>query len=464
MKKQITGLIVAAVCLLFFSCAQTQYKAELPADTDTRSAISQADAKIATAYEQQWDVLAKKELIKSSDHLKKAKKYDAKGKDREDVLEELAEFETHYNRAQTLSSNRMTKVQGLLEARRAALNSGVRDYSRDEAREFYKLDQEFRDLSEESDIDTEDYAELQSEYLNLAGVMKQNVSLDRAREQVEWAIDNKAKKHAPQALNTAQLDIKSAENMIAANLDKPEAYQPAVEKANFSAAMLAAIVSEQKKVGYNLDESAARRLIEQNGTVARLNDELMHSTTLLRDSRSELQTSQDELAASQQALLLTQEEVDAQNARLREADAERRFQEALAEAQRQFSPSEADVYRQGDKILIRLKGMEFPSGTAKVPERSKALLDRVAAVAQDLNPSQVVVEGHTDSVGSAAVNESLSQKRAENVVDYLATSGIEKESMEPVGYGFQKPITTNKSKEGRAQNRRVDVWITPAVE
>lgn len=458
MKTYLMGMLAAAIMA---GCAQTQYKTELPADTNTSAKISEGEAKIASAYEQQWDVLAKKELMKSSDHLKKAREYEAKGKDQEDVVEELAKFETHYNQAQSLSANRATKVQGLLEARQVAIESGIRHYSKDEQRKFYKLDEEFRDMADKKAIDADDYAELQGEYLKMAGTMKKNMALDKARSQIRFAIENKAEKYAPQSLNTAQLDMKSAENMIDANLDKPEAYEDAVNKANMSAAMLAAIVSEQKKVGYNLDESAARRLIEQNGTLEQLNSELMASTEMLRDSR-------EELAASQQALQMTQEEKDAQQqalsaqrAQLREADAELRFQAALAQAQKQFSPSEAEVFRQGDKILIRVKSMEFASGTSEVPERSKAVLDRVASVAQDLNPKEVVVEGHTDSVGSASVNEKLSQQRAANVVDYLAETGISKESMQSVGYGFQKPISSNKSKEGRAQNRRVDVWITP---
>lgn len=458
MKKYLLGVMAAA---MMAGCAQTQYKTELPADTNTSAKIAENEAKVASAYEQQWDVLAQKELLKSADALEKARKYESKGKDQEDVVEQLSKFETHYNQAQALSTNRATKVQGLLDARKVALGSGIRNYSKDEQRKFYKLDEEFRDMAEDKSIDADDYAELQGEYLKLAGTMKKNMALDKARGQIRFAVENKAERHAPQSLNAAQLDMKSAENMIDANLDKPEAYQPAVTKANVSAGMLAAIVSEQKKVGYNLDESAARRLVEQNGTLEQLNNELMASTTMLRDSR-------DELAASQQALNMTQEEMDAQQqalaaqrSQLREADAERRFQVALAEAQKKFSPSEAEVFRQGDKILIRLKSMEFASGTSTVPERSKAILDRVAAVAQDLNPKEVVVEGHTDSVGSAAVNEKLSEQRADNVVDYLASTGISKESMQSKGYGFQKPISSNKSKEGRAQNRRVDVWITP---
>lgn len=451
MGKYVMGLMLA---LLVTGCAQTQYKVELPADTDVQTSISEGDARIAQAYEEQWDILANDELIKSSDALNKAKKYSADGKSQEKVVEQLSKFETHYTQAKNLSTNRRDRVQGLLEVREKALQSGIRDFSKDDSRKFYKLDEEFRDMAESRKIDTEDYNEIQKGYLAMAGDMKKKASLDKARANIQFAIDNKAKRHAPQALNTAQLDMKTAENMIDTHLENPQGYQQSVERANHSAALLAAIVSEQKKVSYNLDERAAMRLVEQNGTLERLNQELLVSGAMLEGTQAEIDAKAMELDARAK-------EMDAQSEQLRQAEAERRFQQALAEAQAQFSPNEADVYRQGDKILIRIKSMDFATGASEVPSKSQPILDRVASVAQGLQAKEVVVEGHTDSTGSTKVNDKLSQERAENVVNYLASSGIDKTSMQSVGYGYQKPISTNTSKEGRAQNRRVDVWITP---
>ena len=102
----------------------------------------------------------------------------------------------------------------------------------------------------------------------------------------------------------------------------------------------------------------------------------------------------------------------------------------------------------------------FPSGRSDLPESSLALLAKAKDVAAELDPSQVLVEGHTDSIGSAAVNEKLSQARAESVVSYFENNGL-KTKIDAVGYGFDKPIASNKSAQGRAQNRRVDVIVTP---
>lgn len=143
------------------------------------------------------------------------------------------------------------------------------------------------------------------------------------------------------------------------------------------------------------------------------------------------------------------------------ADADKKFQMALETARQKFTPSEADVYRQGDRLLIRLKTMGFASGHAELPDTSKSILDKVTTVAQELTPKEVIIEGHTDSVGSAEINEELSKKRADTVATYLKEKGMPDTMVQSVGFGFQKPLSSNKSKEGRAQNRRVDIWITP---
>jgi len=74
--------------------------------------------------------------------------------------------------------------------------------------------------------------------------------------------------------------------------------------------------------------------------------------------------------------------------------------------------------------------------------------------------SQITVEGHTDSVGTNEINKDLSVKRAESVKKYLVSQGLpENLTVGTAGYGSEKPLTTNKTKIGRATNRRVDIVI-----
>ena len=74
--------------------------------------------------------------------------------------------------------------------------------------------------------------------------------------------------------------------------------------------------------------------------------------------------------------------------------------------------------------------------------------------------SRAIIEGHTDSQGSDSLNKRLSQQRAAAVFDYLVGQGIERNRMNPSGFGEERPIDTNRTSEGRANNRRVEFHIT----
>lgn len=97
--------------------------------------------------------------------------------------------------------------------------------------------------------------------------------------------------------------------------------------------------------------------------------------------------------------------------------------------------------------MIRLRGLKFPVAQAVLKGSNFPLLAKVQKVIKDFGKSTVVVEGHTDSVGGKIINEKLS------------TAGSDPVTITAVGYDYQKPLATNKTSVGRAQNRRVDILI-----
>ena len=131
-------------------------------------------------------------------------------------------------------------------------------------------------------------------------------------------------------------------------------------------------------------------------------------------------------------------------------------------ARAKFSPEEAEVYKQGKNLVIRMRGLEFPKAQAVIRGENFALLKKVDDVIASFDNSKVMIEGHTDSTGSKAINQKLSDERAMAVKQYLEANATNKEvAFDSKGFGFEKPIASNKSLEGRAQNRRVDVIIQP---
>jgi OOP family OmpA-OmpF porin len=112
------------------------------------------------------------------------------------------------------------------------------------------------------------------------------------------------------------------------------------------------------------------------------------------------------------------------------------------------------------KAEIRLPGVNFESNSDRLLGGTEQVLANAAATLVK-NPSiEVEVAGHTDSDGAAAYNESLSERRARTVRDYLASHGVAMNRMTVRGYGEAEPIADNGTREGKAQNRRVVLRIT----
>lgn len=108
---------------------------------------------------------------------------------------------------------------------------------------------------------------------------------------------------------------------------------------------------------------------------------------------------------------------------------------------------------------IRLNNIFFDPSKAILKAESFAELDRVADFLAKNTDIKVEIAGHTDNVGKAASNLKLSKNRAQSVADYIIKKGISKEKIVAKGYGFTKPVATNATKAGKAQNRRVEFTI-----
>lgn len=121
------------------------------------------------------------------------------------------------------------------------------------------------------------------------------------------------------------------------------------------------------------------------------------------------------------------------------------------------TPAGAIVDENGCEKVIRLSlSANFESDSAKLSPEYIAKIDEVAKVLVQNSEYKVLLEGHTDATGSEEYNQKLSEKRAQAVAAELIKMGVSQDRIKTVGYGELSPIATNKTKEGRAQNRRVD--------
>lgn len=127
-----------------------------------------------------------------------------------------------------------------------------------------------------------------------------------------------------------------------------------------------------------------------------------------------------------------------------------------------FDPDEAEVLKRGNDIIIRSHGFKFDIGKAELLPSNFSLLNKIVKALAIFPKANVMVEGHTDNTGSDALNMRLSHERAHNVKDFLIKVAERKRStVQSIGYGKEKPLKSNATKEGRAQNRRIEIIITP---
>jgi len=116
----------------------------------------------------------------------------------------------------------------------------------------------------------------------------------------------------------------------------------------------------------------------------------------------------------------------------------------------------------GAAILVNLpEGVTFDLGSYTLKPEFRATLDKVAASLRQYPNSLIDVYGHTDSTGSEAYNQTLSENRARTVAAYLTMQGVASSRIRSQGYGETMPVADNTTDAGRAKNRRVEIKIVP---
>jgi outer membrane protein OmpA-like peptidoglycan-associated protein len=119
----------------------------------------------------------------------------------------------------------------------------------------------------------------------------------------------------------------------------------------------------------------------------------------------------------------------------------------------------------GSAILVSLPdGVTFDTGSYMLQPEFRPTLDKVAKSLSDYPNSLIDVYGHTDSTGSAALNQTLSENRARTVADYFATHNVAAGRIRTQGFGSTMPVASNATPEGRSKNRRVEIKIVPITQ
>jgi OOP family OmpA-OmpF porin len=430
--------MLGAILAIMASCSTTPPVENFAVGADPAAEIQKLEGEMTAAADSQLDVFAPENYEDARKALKDAKEDLADKDDAADILEEVAESRAYFKRAVEFGKVAQDAMPDVASARALALKAGAKETI---AQDFREVDDQLKGVTdniEKNDLDkaTKKRQELQGKYLDLElrGIKHQYIS--EAEGQIRNAERNNADDRAPRTLAKAKKSYQDAEAYINANRHDTAQVKVLSDKALADARLLRRI-TDQVASG-NFTEESALQLEAANQSAA--------------DKAAALAQTEAELNKTAAAANAAQSSLEAQKA----IDAK------YEQARGMFSNNEAEVYRQGKNIVIRLRALEFDTAKAQLKGTSFPLLSKVNDVIAEFPKSSVTIEGHTDSKGGKAINEKVSQARADAVKAYFeSNSKAEGAKFSAVGMDFQKPLASNKTESGRAQNRRVDIVIVP---
>lgn len=133
----------------------------------------------------------------------------------------------------------------------------------------------------------------------------------------------------------------------------------------------------------------------------------------------------------------------------------------LENLRHQIPENEADIIMSPDgTIMLRIKDLQFPIGSFELSDHAGPVLNNIKNALAGMNAKRLIVEGHTDSTGSEVKNKTISAHRAETVASFLKDDDLlQSVDITALGLGSERPLKNNKTKQGRAENRRVEITI-----
>ncbi len=450
-------IFTALTAVFAVGCAHSIQKHEYPATTNPTAEITQLEADLAAAAKNQAHVLSPNHFADARKKLDEAKKENQDADSNSDTLEDLGYARAHLNAANEITAKAEAAIPEVVKARATAIES---DAPKFRAKELKKADADLMDRTEDFEngkweVSVKERGELQKKYIDVQIMATKAAYLDETKGLIEAARKMDAKKYTEATLASALAKLQTAERTIETDVNNTAAIVRTSDDARREAKRLVALTEVARDSKNKSPEELALAMEAKQKEIARSEAEAARSQNRLSDARETIQTQRGVIAMTAEE----KAELEGQKAKL---EGEQAYNAAFAKAAETFTKDEAVVYRQGDNLVVRLKQVQFPTGRSDLPADSMNVLAKVKDVIETMGAEKVVVEGHTDATGSKAKNKTLSEKRAQAVAQYfVANDVVPSEQVQAQGFGDTKPLMSNKTKDGRAQNRRVDVVITP---
>lgn len=463
------------------------------------SEISQARMDQLNVLSPNWFKRAEKAYISAQKDL-------GKGAAIADIRESVDESRTHLKKAQAYAKISRATITDTIKARNMARSAGALRYEK----EYRRVESDFLSLTRAIERDNLAYAKknqgkVNDRYRELEVRAIKEETIGAVRALIAQAEAAGARKIAPLTYGQAVEQLSATDTFISANPYAKEKMHTMAKEALFRANRLVAVtalshrVKEMQPEAISLlveshlqtisDELGAQDMRDQGyqtqldnilGSVDSLKKDRLFISEKNQALQAEMETLKSDYQAKIDALNVhvatlegkTREDQMAKERMARDRMAaeqrlaeERKFNQRFVAVRTYFETDEAEVYKQENQLVIRLKAMRFPVGKSVVMPENYNLLSKVQKAIRTFDEPRVIVEGHTDTTGSDEVNMLLSEQRAEAVRDYLlASQTLPPDSITAVGYGSERPLASNATSAGRAINRRIDILIIPPAK
>ena len=475
-----TGLrtVVVVFAVLFPASLEAQ-------SVETR--LERAAERIEQARAENLDLIAPRLFERSESRLADARRRYDDGAGSDDIDRRIDESLEALDEAQELAPVGRTVLRDALAARSDALEAGAPNYA---VEDWEAAEKSTRDAGRRIEDDDRTGAEERAERAESAyreaelNAIRADV-LGRTRAARAAALEVKADKLSPILFNGADSLISAAEAVLSGDRHQVSSAGALAEEAAVAyrhAERLAGLADSISRKRVTVEELAlrgeeqVRRITEALQFEARFSegaapvvDDVLVAIESLYDERAALRRDIEQRAAEIERLDRSVDSLDARLAALEVREAavsaelreRQRRERQFREVEAIFAPSEGEVLRSEDRLILRLAGLTFPSGSDEIRPDNFALLTKVQRVVREFPEARIVVEGHTDSQGNESLNQSLSRRRAIAVREYLLSNiAMSADRITAVGYGESRPVAPNNSEAGRTRNRRIEITLT----
>jgi OOP family OmpA-OmpF porin len=418
------------------------------------------------------EYLSPENYSKAVERFKQADKDYMNNKSTRDVRNKLLESREYCNRALEAVNLAKITLKVSIKAREDAQTAEADKF----ARELYQeADEKFtRAVREIENGDIEDARETGSEAEVLyrkaeLKAIKDKILVD-ARKYVDHARTIEAEKYAPQTYQKSVSLLQQVESLLVSNRYAGEEAGQKAQECIYEAQHAIYLTDKIRKLKEDEQnweklilefEQALGEIAEKADEEARFHEGYRDVAGAISEKLEKLQTENEQLLAEN--TMLQQEYSEAKEkatTSTAELEKKRKLEEKINKVKNMFAPSEAKVTFDNERLIVSLHGLNFPPGRAIIQPEYFSLLTKVQNVIKEFPEKHILLEGHTDSQGNPHSNKQLSEERAQAVVEYIiANMSLNREQISAIGWGDTKPVASNKTQEGRALNRRIDVVI-----